>query len=163
MTEPVTVEQLKPCPFCGGDAETYGPYGWYQQWCITHNCPTFHNGGSEAFKGYPNEAYAITAWNTRFDTERNATLERENAAQEWQPIETFAEPTALSSGEGVLVACADGTVGEAYYRNFDDEDAGWWWANTSWGDYPESGRPILPTHWMPLPEPPARNALGGQP
>jgi Lar family restriction alleviation protein len=73
--------------------------------------------------------------------------------REWRPIETFAEPTALSSGCGVLVADEDGTVGEAYFRNFDDSDNGWWWANTSWGDYPEPTRPA-PTHWQPLPMPP---------
>lgn len=72
---------------------------------------------------------------------------------DWQPIETFAEPTALSSGSGVLVASEDGPVGEAYYRNFGDDDDGWWWANTSWGDYPTPDRPN-PTHWMPLPEAP---------
>lgn len=72
----------------------------------------------------------------------------------WQPIETFAEPTAPSSGSGVLVVDADGTVGEAYFRNYDDDDSGWWWANTSWGDYPEPERPNNPTHWMLLPEQP---------
>src|SRR5688500_16122800 len=54
--------------------------------------------------------------------------------KDWQPIETFNEPTALSYG--VLVADTDGDVGEAYFRNFGDEDDGWWWVNTSWGDYP---------------------------
>lgn len=88
-------------------------------------------------------------------TQRVEELER---ALEWQPIETFAEPTGLSSGDGVLIAEKDGTVGEAYCRNFGDADDGWWWANTSWGDYPTPDRPI-PTHWRPLPEPPALVAL----
>lgn len=80
------------------------------------------------------------------------------ALREWRPIETFAEPTTLSSGNGVLVADKDGTVGEAYFRYFADEDDGWWWSNTSWGDYPEPDRPN-PTHWMPLPALPAHPAL----
>lgn len=75
----------------------------------------------------------------------------------WQPIETFTEPTAMESGCGVLVASIDGEVGEAYFRNFDDDDRGWWWANTSWGDYPEPHRP-QPTHWQPLPDPPHPNS-----
>lgn len=58
-------EKLKPCPFCGGEAQTYGPYGWYRRWAISHNCPTFYNGGSEAFKEFPSETYAIEAWNRR--------------------------------------------------------------------------------------------------
>lgn len=58
--------ELLPCPFCGGsNVKTHGPYGWERYWCISHNCKVFYNGGSEAFKGYPNEAYAIQAWNTR--------------------------------------------------------------------------------------------------
>lgn len=76
----------------------------------------------------------------------------------WRPIEAFTEPTAPSSGSGVIIAGADGTVGEAYFRNYGDEDDGWWWVNTSWGDYPEPDRPNNPTHWMPLPEPPAMRA-----
>jgi hypothetical protein len=77
----------------------------------------------------------------------------------WQPIATFTEPTALSSGNGVLVAEADGTVGEAYYRNFGDDSDGWWWINTSWGDFPEPSRP-RPTHWRALPAPPDAGQVG---
>lgn len=81
-------------------------------------------------------------------------------ARGWQPIETFAEPTSLSRGNGVLIADALGEVGEAYFRNFGDDDDGWWWINTSWGDYPDPDRPALPLQgWQPLPEPPARTAL----
>lgn len=72
---------------------------------------------------------------------------------DWKSIDTFEEPTARSSGTGVIIADADGEVGEAYFRNFGDEDDGWWWINTGWGDYPEPPRPS-PTHWMPLPPPP---------
>lgn len=86
-----------------------------------------------------------------------AALQAVPAASEvgWQPIETFDEPTSPGSGDGVLVADRNGTVGEAYFRNFGDRDDGWWWANTNWGDYPEPDRPDNPTHWRPLPEPPA--------
>jgi hypothetical protein len=76
----------------------------------------------------------------------------------WLPIETFNEPTALSSGEGVLIADAEGWVGEAYFRNFGDDSDGWWWVNTSWGDYPDPDRPT-PTHWRPLTPPPSTGAL----
>lgn len=95
----------------------------------------------------------------RTQEDRIATLERERDARQWQPIGTFDEPTALSSGNGVLIADSDGTVGEAYFRNFDDDDRGWWWANTSWGDYPDPSRPTKPTHWKPLDEPPSLLSL----
>ena len=86
-------------------------------------------------------------------------LEVERAAGEarvgWQPIETFAEMTSLSRGNGVLIADAAGEVGEAYFRNFGDDDDGWWWINTSWGDYPNPDRPAMPLRGeQPLPEAP---------
>jgi hypothetical protein len=52
-------------------------------------------------------------------------------------------------------------VGEAYFDHDADResDRTWWWAGTSAGEYFDS--PIiegnvagLPTHWMPLPQPP---------
>jgi hypothetical protein len=89
---------------------------------------------------------------------RTPSLDRE-VVDQWQPIETFAEPTAPSTGNGVIIADADGTVGEAYFRNHGDSDDGWWWVNTSWGDCPEPERPTSPTHWRPLPAPPALSAL----
>jgi hypothetical protein len=62
----------------------------------------------------------------------------------WRPIETHDgsnKPVFICSGEN---------VGEAYFRSLDDEDDGWWWANTTWGDYPYPDRP-QPSLWMPLP------------
>lgn len=59
---------LLPCPFCGGEnVETFGPYGWYRQWGISHSCKSFYSGTSEMMQGFPSEAYAVTAWNTRSD------------------------------------------------------------------------------------------------
>lgn len=74
---------------------------------------------------------------------------------EWQPIET-----APKDGSSVLLAVAtdDGraVAGEGWYRDNDDSDMGWWWANESPGDY--YAEAIEPrwriTHWMPLPAPP---------
>ena len=65
----------------------------------------------------------------------------------WQPIES-----APKDGPPVLIATADGFVGEARYH--EDED-GWWWANTHPTDATD-GSAERPTHWMPLPDPPKR-------
>lgn len=59
-------KELLPCPFCGGrNVKTFGPYGWYRQWGISHSCKTFFCGSSEAFKEFPTETAAVNAWNTR--------------------------------------------------------------------------------------------------
>ncbi|WP_182421994.1 DUF551 domain-containing protein [Aureimonas sp. ME7] len=84
---------------------------------------------------------------------RDAVLEE---ADGWRPIET-----APRDGTNVIVAVPtkdrdDFIVGEAYCN---EERGGWWWANLSDGDYYAS--PIiemhyhLPSHWRPLPAPPA--------
>jgi hypothetical protein len=60
------MSELLPCPFCGGDdVKTFGPYGWYRQWCISHSCKGFYSGSSESFKDFANEFSAVEAWNTR--------------------------------------------------------------------------------------------------
>lgn len=70
------------------------------------------------------------------------------ARQDWQPIESF-NGLEIQFGTGVIV-CEDGIVGEAVWRG---EDEGWWWINNNPSD--AWGSRIYPTHWMPLPAPPA--------
>jgi hypothetical protein len=71
---PATIALL-PCPFCGGEnVRTFGPYGWYRQWGISHSCKSFYNGSQEMFQGFHSEAAAIAAWNTRHRTETQAKL-----------------------------------------------------------------------------------------
>jgi hypothetical protein len=73
-------EDLKPCPFCGGDAEHYyraDDSGWENtDWVgCTGNC-----GASTAC--YETKDLAVTVWNTRIDTDdmadRNKKLRAEN-------------------------------------------------------------------------------------
>lgn len=76
-----------------------------------------------------------------------AAFEARVALQGWQPIES-----APKDGTNVLIAeDQNGIHGEAYY---DDEESRWYWANTGRGDYPDPREPF-PTHWQPLPPPPA--------
>lgn len=58
-------EELRPCPFCGKRVSTFGPYGWYRNWGVTHSCSSFYSGAQGAFQGFTSEAEAIAAWNTR--------------------------------------------------------------------------------------------------
>lgn len=73
----------------------------------------------------------------------------------WQPIES-----APRDGTSVIVLVGD-LVGEATClegESYSGSDAGWWWANTSPGDYYAEKIALRhgePTHWMPLPDPPA--------
>jgi len=123
------------------------------EWCASQPFPSKQAEAPMIAAGGYDHHTLVQAF-ARFERE---TLER---AAVWQSIETFDEPTACGNSSGVLIAEADGTVGEAYHRNYGGEDDGWWWINTSWGDYPEPDRPT-PSHWQPLPAPP--RALEQQP
>ena len=66
---------------------------------------------------------------------------------EWQPIET-----APRDGTWVLV-CGNGwAVTTAWYAMNERVGKAYWKADTEWDDDYLADR--LPTHWMPLPEPP---------
>lgn len=69
----------------------------------------------------------------------------------WQSIDS-----APKDGTHVLVAL-DEIVGEAqYYIEDGREHEGWYWNDQHWTDA-VGGEPFQPTHWMPLPPPPALN------
>ena len=66
ITPDARIAELEPCPFCGGNnVKTFGPYGWYRQWGISHSCRSFYSGAQELAQGFHTEAAAIAAWNTR--------------------------------------------------------------------------------------------------
>ncbi|QYC11034.1 hypothetical protein [Brevundimonas nasdae] len=99
------------------------------------------------------------------NVERSEAAARIRELVEWRPIETFdgcgqARPAivAVPTKEGAWI------VGEAWLRAEEEGatyDNGWWWAGTGPDDYHDS--PIYemshhrggPTHWLPLPSPPA--------
>ena len=68
----------------------------------------------------------------------------------WQPIETAPKPDCL--GPRLIVATAKGRVDLAHWDD-ESEPAGWYSATNHNGYEAE---PLEPTHWMPLPEPPAK-------
>lgn len=52
--------KLKPCPFCGGEAELFRDYmGWYVIECTACGNGTLHFAKSDG---------AVNAWNRRADT-----------------------------------------------------------------------------------------------
>ena len=59
------MDELKPCPFCGGEAELITLRDGLGQICecwVAHTCA---NGMSVETNSYDTEAEAISAWNTR--------------------------------------------------------------------------------------------------
>ena len=64
MNEPVgNAYQLRPCPFCGGEAQIdKAPRGSYQAYCS--HCSTIQMG---VF--YNTESEAVAAWNRRAEME----------------------------------------------------------------------------------------------
>lgn len=95
---PPTVEQLKPCPFCGEKPTAFEPHpSRHNLWvisCEESDCRVVSevDGGSLA--------EAAASWNTRFDTARTAELERENAALDgalWDVIKAWDNASGMSA------------------------------------------------------------------
>jgi hypothetical protein len=53
--------ELKPCPFCGGEAGfPSGSLGWYWVECMNEDCPV-----EPSTNGHQTKEEAIEAWNRR--------------------------------------------------------------------------------------------------
>jgi hypothetical protein len=83
--------KLLPCPFCGGEAKVFGPYGWYRQWGISHSCASFYSGAQEMFGGFPTKTAAIAAWNTRATPPKPEVADLVGRLRECLTPETYYE------------------------------------------------------------------------
>ena len=138
---PHMAEALKPCPFCGGEAEAISlfakphPGNTYVKCKV---CSAATERGSYD--------WAVSAWNRRAPDEKDAEIARlrEALADQWRPIETAPkDDTAILVWDGELTIA--------------------WWIDGEWMPcIPDSP----PTHWRPShrhPTPPDPPAHGPQP
>ncbi len=103
MTELISRQKLKPCPFCGGKASTTKRERWKDESC-TYSRPDYGVSCQECYaKGYQYYSTveeAIEAWNKR----------TEPPADQWIPCSKGKPQTMLN----VLITCDEGGVWEAY-------------------------------------------------
>lgn len=69
-------EELKPCPFCGGEGNVIERINPMSKWRWSVDCTTTTCGMSGPVEA--NKADAIAAWNTRTTDARITSLEEEN-------------------------------------------------------------------------------------
>ena len=129
------MSELKPCPFCGKENTVAGStermiLGW---WYACEDCFENRKGGVYEDR-----------WNTRpIEDALNARIAELEAERRWIPVsERLPE-----CEKDVLVFWGKALDGSKID-----------WFGTAWRNECDDGKwctdPIVPTHWMPLPEPP---------
>jgi hypothetical protein len=138
--------ELKPCPFC--DALTAmleqvpdEPELWRVR-CQECGLQTRRSVGPEV---------VVSLWNTR--AEAADRLQHQDRLNGWQPIET-----APSDETPVLLWHRLWKRGIS--QGFFDAERNWWRISDEAGNVIGVG--IFPSHWMPLPEPPALTQSGNE-
>lgn len=130
------MDKLKPCPFCGGDAQLYNwetdnnlCHGWYRVSCIRGTCGTDGPMADSTKK-------ALKRWDTR--------------ASGWIPVEDGLPELNQSVDGWTPLACNGETNQRIENICWDPEYKKW-----VCSDYYEPlSSELNITHWMPQPEPP---------
>ena len=153
---------LKPCPHCGGIAEidalwTYrAVYDGQMRRGASIYCLSCDAQMMRCYADHPGEeredvcAALVEAWNTRA-LEREAKAEQDRLAhvrdipEGWKPIEIAPPDRQMVM---LIARYPTGTDWTDIYNGWRNSDGDW----TRWPhNFP-------PTHWMPLPSPPAPEA-----
>ena len=115
--------ELKPCPFCGGDAEYHsdkGPTGEVYGWVGCNQCDAM-SVHCDVRSMQPEETHPIDAWNTRAsDAEITRLTEALRAAEEREAV--LRE--ALFKATPALSTSPNGYGGRKVVLDFEDSDKG---------------------------------------
>ena len=137
------MNELRPCPFCGNEPQgniwhTYGkkPYDETLYFCANPKCREFMK-----------KAIPLEQWNTRpIEDELLDRIAELEEKQRWRVVANGELPE-----DGEVVWLWDGKyIGMGYYLVFTGQ----------FMDRYTPLRPIRPSHWMPLPEPPNDTQTG---
>lgn len=156
MTEPK--EALEPCPFCGAHLHPAKEVSHPRSGLAKMHPGTIDDGDCP-LSGWGFYMEQLAAWNTRADATENAALREKLAERKWKPIETAPRDHTtvhvISTKwlEPVPAYFVSRDYLEREYGDANYMDAGWYPSNEFLFDLPEVR--LDPTHWMPLPEPPA--------
>jgi hypothetical protein len=155
----VTGQELAACPFCGCEASMREADSDGPMWAECDMCSARTAEGQ-----YPDNV--AQWWNMRFGPEAADKLEALSGRISWQPIETAPRDGTLvlllvdySEGEHWIDDEPSGlgrTIGHNNDENVGEgEGQGWQFAGWCWTHDHYVEGVGQPTHWMPLPEPPA--------
>jgi hypothetical protein len=128
--------------------------------------PKYYGGSTEEGDQHEVKCAYVDGWN-----ECRAAIESEPAEQSlWQPIETAPKtgrtlllgyPNSLGNWRTVRGEWLTQEYIDQNWEEPDEAEAGWYETSVEADDVP-SCWPIAPTHWQPLPKPPADAAIESQ-